>query len=522
MRNKKYLRSIIITIVVGLLIYYFFLPPLNITAPPFWIYIFLLMVTFGISLNLDISNNKNLKMTGLIPITAISILGIIILINFALSPLFNSKAFSERIIIDETKEFTTDIKQVDFKALPLLDKASSRKLGDRVMGQLPELVSQFYVSNLYTQVNYKDDIIRVTPLEYAGFFKYLANRKDGIKSYITVNSVTGESKLIKLDKGMKYMPSAILNENLTRKVRFSYPKDILGEYSFEIDDEGNPFWVIETLKYKGVGIRTEVSGVIVLNPITGESIKYKSNNVPAWIDHVYNPELIVEQVNDWGRYKNGFFNSFIGQKNVVMTTEGYNYTIIEDDVYMYTGITSVSTDEANVGFILTNLRTKETNFYSVPGAEEYSAMGSAEGQVQQMNYKSTFPLLINLNNKPTYLMSLKDNAGLVKMYAFVDVADYQKVVVTDSRDGIEKAAANFLGDDKINAGEKFDKEITINSITSAIIDGNSYYYITDNNNDRYRVSIKINKDLIPFLKNNQKIKISYVIQNEINEILELN
>ena len=349
MRNKKYLRSIIITIVVGLLIYYFFLPPLNITAPPFWIYIFLLMVIFGISLNLDISNNKNLKMTGLIPITAISILGIIILINFALSPLFNSKAFSERIIIDETKEFTTDIKQVDFKALPLLDKASSRKLGDRVMGQLPELVSQFYVSNLYTQVNYKDDIIRVTPLEYAGFFKYLANRKDGIKSYITVNSVTGESKLIKLDKGMKYMPSAILNENLTRKVRFSYPKDILGEYSFEIDDEGNPFWVIETLKYKGVGIRTEVSGVIVLNPITGESIKYKSNNVPAWIDHVYNPELIVEQVNDWGRYKNGFFNSFIGQKNVVMTTEGYNYTIIEDDVYMYTGITSVSTDEANVG-----------------------------------------------------------------------------------------------------------------------------------------------------------------------------
>ncbi len=525
MSNKKIMLYKIFSILIfAVITYYFILPPLNITAPLFWLYLLIIgAVCSTLTLSNDkILNKRDLQKVGFLPSLVIGVFIIIIIINFALSPVFKSKSYAKRITVDETKEFIQDIKPVNLKTLPLLDKDSSRKLGDRVMGQLPELVSQFYVSDLYTQVNYQDQILRVTPLEYAGFFKYLANRKNGITGYITVDSSTGESKLIKLDKGMKYMPSAIFSEDLTRKLRFNHPKEIFGEYSFEIDNEGKPYWVIQTIKYSGVGIKKEISGVIVLDPVTGKSEKHLVNNIPNWIDHVYPSELIIEQVNDWGKYKKGFFNSFIGQKNVVMTTEGYNYTVMNDDVYLYTGITSVSTDEANIGFILTNLRTKETHFYSVPGAEEYSAMASAEGQVQQMQYTSTFPLLINLNNKPTYLMSLKDNAGLVKMYAFVDVIDYQKVVVTDSSKGIEEAANNFLGDDKINADNKIENEITISTITSAIIDGNSYYYITDTNNQKYKVSIKVNRDIIPFLKASQKIKVSYTNKKEIIEIIEIN
>jgi len=183
---------------------------------------------------------------------------------------------------------------------------------------------------------------------------------------------------------------------------------------------------------------------------------------------------------------------------------------MDDDVYLYTGITSVSSDESNLGFVLVNMRTKETNYYLVPGAEEYSAMASAEGLVQEKKYVASFPLLINLNNKPTYLLSLKDNAGLVKMYAFIDVADYQKVVVNDASLGIEAAAEKYLGEEiNINSSETINKTIEIKSISHAVIEGNSYYYIVSKENELYSASIKVNKNILPFLKNGDIIKINY-------------
>jgi len=318
------------------------------------------------------------------------------------------------------------------------------------------------------------------------------------------------------------MPSALFNENLYRHLRFNYPTEIFDKANFELDNDGNPYWIVPTVKYSGVEIKKDITGVIILDPITGKSKKYSINKIPTWVDHVYSAELIIEQTDDWGKYKNGFFNSIFGQKNVTTTTEGYNYTVMNDDVYLYTGITSASSDESILGFILSNLRTKETKFYSVAGAKEYSAMSSAEGQVQQMNYTASFPLLINLNNKPTYLISLKDNAGLVKMYAFVDVSDYQKVVVTDSSKGIEAAAKNYLGDVDFSTDvTQSTKEITISSIKSAIIEGNTYYYITDMENNKYRVSIKVDKKMIPFYEAGNNITIGYSSLEDVTEITEI-
>ena len=391
------------------------------------------------------------------------------------------------------------------------------KLGDKVMGQMTDLVSQFEVSNQYTQINYNDEIIRVTPLEYASIIKYFTNRNKGVAGYITVDSVNGESELVRLDNGMKYMPSSLFFENLYRKLRISYPFTIFGDVNFEIDDEGNPYWIAQTLKYSGVGLKKEVTGVVILNPIDGSSKKYKVEEVPTWVDHVYSADLIIEQLDDWGLYKNGFLNSVFGQKEVVKTTEGYNYLAMNDDIYLYTGITSVSSDGSNIGFILTNMRTKETKFYDVAGAKEYAAMASSDGQVQQMKYTSTFPLLINLENKPTYLMSLKDNAGLVKMYAFVDYVDYQKVVVTESSEGIIKAAQNYLGGN-ITTGEEINKEITIKSIKTAVLDGTTYYYIKAD--DIYRASLKVSQNILPFLTVDDKIKITYK-ESDIKEIIKI-
>ena len=392
------------------------------------------------------------------------------------------------------------------------------------MGQMSEVVSQFEVSDQYTQINYKNEIIRVTPLEYNGLIKWITNRKNGIKGYITVNSTTGKAKMVKLNKGIKYAPSAYFNENLYRKLQFLYPTYNFDSINFEIDNEGNPYWIASVSKYVGIGLRREITGVVIFNPINGKHKYYTVDKVPSWVDHVYEADLILDQVTDWGKYKNGFLNSMFAQKDVVAPTSGYNYLAQNDDIYLYTGITSVVSDESNIGFILTNLRTKETKFYSVAGAEEYSAMDSAEGQVQQMNYKSTFPLLINLQGKPTYLVSLKDNAGLVKMYGFVDAIDYQKVVVTDSSKGIKKAAEAYLNETSDNeniTSEEIEKEITIASIKEAIIDGNTNYYIIDSDNHKYKVSIKVNKNTIPFLNIGDRIRISYNTENEVITIIEL-
>lgn len=532
MKTKKHIINIAITLVVAFLYFYIFLPPLNVNAIEFWTFI-LLIYAFYLVLSLFSfvgyaslkGNIRTIKLSkafkGMFLVIP-GVIALIIIVNFILSPVFNSKSYANRITITQGKKFEEEVKEVDFNKVPLLDKNSTSKIGDRVMGEMTDLVSQFTVSNLYTQINYNDKIVRVTPLEYDGIIKYFTNRGSGITGYIVVDSVTGTAELVRLDEGMVYMPSAMFNEDLDRKLRFSYPTEIFGEANFELDNDGNPYWIVPTIKYSGFGLKEEISGVVILDPITGDSKKYDVDEVPSWVDHVYSAELIMEQVNDWGLYNNGFLNSIFGQKNVVATTEGYNYLIQDDDVYLYTGITSVASDESNLGFILTNMRTKETNYYLIPGAEEFSAMASAEGQVQQMSYTSTFPLLINLNGKATYLVSLKDNAGLVKMYGFVDVQNYQKVVVTDANEGILKARDNYLKNSGANvSNDKIEETIKIKSISPCYIDGNTYYYIESDKNKRYRVSIKVDEYRLPFIKVGEQITVVHNDSDSVMEIIEL-
>jgi hypothetical protein len=523
---KKEISSLIGTLIFGLIYYYFFLPPINIQSIEFLIFVLLLIVVnrgienllsfriIGGVIELDF--NKTMKRNKVAFIVVCLIIILPIIVNIALSPIFNAKSYSKRINVI-TKDFKESVPAADFHKLAIVDKDSSRKLGDRVMGGMSNYVSQFDVSLEYNQINYKDEIIRVTPLEYSDFFKWLFNRKKGINAFIKVSSTSGGANLVKMDKGIKYLRSGFFNDNLKRKIRFDYPTMIFKEIYFEINDNDEPFYIIPSYKVKGFGMKKDIKGAVILNAVTGKSEYYNINEIPEWVDHVYPSYLLLEQLTDWGMYKEGFINTFIGQKNVVVPTSGYNYLAMNNDIYLYTGITSVVKDESNIGFVLVNLRTKEAGFYNVPGAEEYSAMASAEGQVQQMNYKATFPLLINLNNRPTYLMSLKDDAGLVKMYAFVDVVDYQKVVVTEANEGIIKARDNYLNNSNYISDNLKEETIIIDSITSVVIDGNSYYYLTSKNK-KYKIKVDINSDLIPFLKVKDKVTIGYHNENGVIEI----
>lgn len=523
----KRIINILLTILFSFVYYYFAMPAINIHSVSFYLFIILIIICFTVLNNLlsvieflKKGKTKPVKEYTMLIIPLIIVL--VIIWNIIESPLFMASKYAKRIEIDTGKNFSTDISEVDFSKLPLLDKKSSQALGDRVMGQMRDLVSQYNVSDIYTQINYNERIIRVTPLEYASPIKWLTNRKEGVKGYITVDSTTGKANLIRLDKGMKYVQTGLFNDNAYRKIRFSHPTRNLGHMSFEIDNDGNPYWVVPTIKYSGVGLRAEVTGIIILNAITGTTSEYKVGNIPNWIDIALSADLIIDQVDDWGKYQNGYFNSVFSQKNMVKTTDGYNYLAMNDDIYLYTGLTSAVTDESTLGFILTNMRTGETSFYSVPGAEEYSAMASAEGAVQQMKYTSTFPLLINLKGNPTYLLSLKDDAGLVKMYAFIDVNDYQKVIVTDVSKGINEAAKNYLKNAKITSNSQNKSEtITIKKIETAVINGNTYYFITDENNKKYKASIELSDEL-PFKKGGDKLKISYASEEDITIINKIN
>lgn len=519
----KRLINILLTIILALIYYYFAMPAINLHSINFYLFIILIIICYStLNTMLDIKNiGKKVKKEPKreLPVILIPTIVIIVVVwNIIESPLFMASKYARRITIDTTKEFSKDIAEVEFSKLPLLDKKSSQALGDRVMGQMSDLVSQYSVSDLYTQINYNERIIRVTPLEYASPIKWFTNRKDGVQGYITVDSTTGKANLIRLDKGMKYVQTGLFNDNAYRKIRFSHPTRNLGQLSFEIDNEGNPYWVVPTIKYSGVGLRAKVEGIIILNAITGKTKEFKVGSIPEWIDVAFSADLIIEQVDDWGAYQNGYFNSVFSQKNVVNTTDGYNYLAMNDDIYLYTGLTSAVNDESSLGFILTNMRTGETSFYSVPGAEEYSAMASAEGAVQQMKYTATFPLLINLKGNPTYLLSLKDDAGLVKMYAFIDVTDYQKVIVTDASKGIDEAAKNYLKNAKITSNiQNINKTITIKKIDSAVINGMSYFFITDDTNQKYKASIELSDEL-PFKKSGDKLKISYALEEDIINI----
>lgn len=425
---------------------------------------------------------------------------------------FNASRYRDLITITDG-DFSTDVAELNMSHIPVVDKDTASRLGSRKLGEMTDLVSQFEIQNNYTQINYQGKPYRVTPLSYADPVKWLTNNSKGLPAYITVDMVTQETNLQWLESGMRYSPSEYFFRNIYRYVRFNYPTKMFETASFEIDDDGIPFWIVPTIQYRiGWWDGKDINGAILVNAVTGESAFYAKEDVPNWVDQLYDSNLVIKQLDDNGLFQNGFINSVFGQRNVRRTTYGYNYMAMDDDVYLYTGMSSVTSDESNIGFVLVNLRTKDTKFYTIPGATELSAMASAEGQVQHLNYKATFPLFLNISDRPTYFISLKDAAGLVKMYAFVDVEQYQ---IVGTGQTIDEAKSNYRTalnmEDVVVPVEKDSTEISgvIDSVASAVISGNTcYYFMLTGNNQVYTASITTDEQL-PFLKAGDSVKFTY-------------
>ena len=502
--GKNILINLIVTIVAGFIYFYVELPPINLHSAAFYSFFLFLSVVYCITAVItsgiyrQAENGKTfwklLKGSCIVPLIVIGAVFVIYVVGGLLSSVVIRSGAYAKLITVETGDFTQDIEEISFDQIPMLDRDSAEKLGDRKLGELADMVSQFEVADNYTQINYKGRPVRVTPLRYGDIFKWLNNRSAGLPAYLIIDMVTQEVDVVRLPEGMHYTTAEHFSRNLYRHLRFQYPTYIFNEPTFEIDEEGTPYWVCPRI-VKRIGLfgGTDIQGAVLVNAITGESQYY--TDIPTWVDGVYSAEIIMDQYDYYGTYQGGFINSLFGQKNVTVTTEGYNYIAANDDVYVYTGVTSAGSDESNIGFILTNQRTKQTTFYSIAGAEEFSAMNSAEGVVH-LNYSATFPLLLNISNQPTYFMALKDYAGLVKMYAMVNVQQYQIVATGASVEECQSNYYKLLRQNKLDTGEApilpADEDTVTGIVTalrSAVIDGTTMYYVTlDADNTVYCIS----------------------------------
>lgn len=534
--GKKIAINIILTLILGAVLYYFMIPALNFKSIE--LYLFVVFVCLIYLLLTIISSRAFIKPEYLpyvkrrsrVPGILILALAAVALVGWLTGvTLFRAKSYSKLISVQDG-DFAEDVAEIDFSSVPVLDSSSANKIAERTLGDLSDKVSQFVVSPYSTQINYKNTPVRVTALAYGDIFKWIKNTKEGLPAYIIVDMTTQEGQLVRLPEGMKYSPTEHFNKYLLRYLRFKYPTYLFDEPSFEIDESGSPYWIVPIVD-KTIGLfgGTDIKGAIIVNAVTGECHMISTSNdgttkLPTssfasdpewmWIDRIYSPMILTQQYNYYGKLNNGFINSVIGQEGVKVMSSGYNYLALNDDVYMYTGVTSISSDQSIIGFVLSDLRTKETKYYQVSGALEMTAQTSAEGAVQQYSYSATFPLLLNISGEPTYFMALKDSSELVKMYAMVNV---KQSTIVGTGYNLTECTENYAAELKRNGvnvdidvdemGAKDDPTATapeteeisgkITEIRSVVTGGETYFYLKlDVGSTFYKVPVALAEKVV--------------------------
>ncbi|MBQ4091332.1 MAG: hypothetical protein IJC64_03335 [Clostridia bacterium] len=513
---KRIIISVILGTVLSGIAFYVMLPAINVHNVGFWLFltfvIFVYCAPFLLSkksirkkgtnnrpgrvqVSVGFSGNKILLALIALPVALALIGGVIS------SEVFNAKAYASVISVTEAV-FKEDMKETDeVTNIALMDSASAQAIGNRTLGALSDVVSQYEVGERYTQINYHGTPKKVANLEYADFFKWLMNRENGVPGYVMVDPVGSKAEYVKLDEPLKYVDSGFFGDDLVRNLRFDYPTKIFDFISFEIDEEGKPYYIVSCLTANVFPFGAmDVNEVIIFDPCTGESEIYNVGEVPPWVDAVFSGDLAEQKYNWHGMLSGGFINSIIGNKNCKQTTEDYGYIVIGDDVWYFTGVTSVTSDESNIGFIISNARTGEYKYYPVVGAEEYSAMSAAEGEVQEKNYEASFPSLINVSGEATYIMVLKSQSGIVELYALVNVENYSIVATGKTQALAMKEYKKLLAEngvvDDIPIPDSVTAIIEVVSIRDTVIDGNTVIYIKGNDGNTYRFDLSENEEYI--------------------------
>lgn len=527
----KILVSLLIVVLAEFVAFYVLLPAMNFHSMEFWGFQgFFLLLFLVMSLSFPTKKSLNVKYNIVsIIVGIVLVIGVIIVIvgNIASVKIFNAHNYSSLIDVKETK-FEEVIDQLDqVNNIALMDTSSAKVVGQRAIGSLSDVVSQYQISGEYNQIAYNGEPMKVASLEYAGFFKWFNNRKNGIPGYVLVDAVKFEAEYIKLDKPIKYTTSGWFNDNLQRHLRFQYPTAIFEGYYFELDESGKPYYVCPVLTAKvGLFKGYDVKGVVICDPCTGDSKYYGIGEIPQWVDRVYDGDLIIRKYNWYGMLSDGFWNSIIGQKDCKKATDDYGYKVMDNDVWIYTGVTSVIEDSSNIGFVMVNSRTCEAKYFKVAGAEEFSAMDAAEGQVQNLGYRASFPSLINIDGRPTYFMVLKDKGNLVKQYALVDVKKYSIVSTGTTQKDTLSNYRKLLKENNIAINDKEDLselyksvKVVVRDIQYVNMEDGTFVYITDTDRNVYKQQISSDETMM-FIQRNDNIEIYYE-ENEKTKIRDI-
>ena len=517
----RVLTNIAVTLAAGFLYFYFELPALNLQSPDFYTFALLLcavycgcaVFTSGFRGQGAGEYFKFVKKQCRVPFfLAVGLVALALIGTVAGSVIFRAKSYAALLPVEDG-DFASEVDEISYDQIPMLDKFSAERLGDRKLGELSDMVSQFEVVDDYTQINYKGRPVRIATLMYADLVKWFTNRSDGLPAYLLIDMVTQNVELVRLEEGIKYTNVEHFGRNLYRHLRFNFPTYMFSNPVMEVNEEGTPYWICPRL-VKTIGLfgGVDVKGAVLVNAISGECQYYEE--VPNWVDNLYPAGLIVQQYDYYGMYHNGFLNSIFGQRDVKVTTDDYNYIAMGDDVWVYTGVTSTGGDQSNIGFILTNQRTKESKFYSCAGATEHSAMASAQGQLQHLQYTATFPLLLNVGGQPTYFMAMKDKAQLVKQYAMVNVQQYQIVATGDTVAECEQGYLALLSQNGVVDGDAGlsgteTAEGAVAEIRSAVLDGNTVYFIRLAGSDMFYSISAVDQQLAVILNEGDRVAVTY-------------
>ncbi len=475
-----------------------------------------------IDVNLLIRGIMKNKRTRLLIMLVVALWVVYFLIGIVCSPLFFYKSYRDQMQQPVEKSFSNEIQAIDTNQIPIVDKSLARTLADRKLGESPSLGSQVVLGEPTIQ-NVKGELMWVVPLHHSGLFKWIANLS-GSAGYIKVSATNLKNIEYVPDFKIKIQPESYLLDDLTRYTRLSAGLFTgITDNSFEIDDEGNPFWVVTTYKNTlGFGL-PEATGVITVDAQNGNVQRYKLEDVPAWVDRVQPENFIINQINNKGEYSHGVFN--FSNKDKFRATEGHAIVYFDNRCYLFTGLTSVGIDESATGFIMVDMVTKAPTIYRISGATEISAMESAQGKVQDLGYRATFPIVLNVGGQPTYFMTLKDSAGLIKKYAFVSIKDYMVVGVGDTVTAAKADYSKSLAN--IDSGADFDsnkgadivsKSGTVNRISWSVREGNTVYTFTtvEEPTVLYSCTVSISEQLV-ITKPGDKITFDFIESTIINK-----
>lgn len=547
----KIVLSLLCSAVFAGILFYFMLPALNFKSYDLYIYLGAIVASYVV-FNALFSNVFGkpeyvpyVKRRAIVPGIIIAVLLVAVGIGYLVScEFFRASSYSKIISVDTDSNFSEDIEEQtadSFSEIPKLDEDTAAQLAARALGALKDIgsVSQFTIAPENSQINYQGKPYRVVPLQYADIIKWLVNTREGFPGYVMVNMADESTNFVELKDGsIRYSAYEHFNKLLKRHLRFEFPTYLFADATFEVNDDGNPFWICARLD-KTIGLfgGTDVIGIVLVDAVSGECIEYSMDQLKddpnlQWIDRVYDSDLIVQQYNYYGKYQKGFWNSLLGQKDVIKTTDGYNYIAKNDDVWMYTGVTSVTSDQSIIGFVLVNQRTKEADFYNVTGGTEYSAQQAAEGRVMDLGYTATFPLLLNIGGEPTYFLSLKDPKNqIVQQYALINVANYNNNKMGVTGTDLSKCLASYIEslkekgitvdinpDDVVTPGTNEDKTPdttkltasgTIADIRTAVMGGESYYYIKLDSNEAYFAIAASKDEGVVILNRGDSVTITY-------------